>query len=320
VRAETSQAKIWPAPSKLMAAGIQRGSMCARHACFLGLIVAAIGLFHRALFFVVGASISVDQYSHILLVVPVSAALLYGTRKRTLGRVAYNTPAGLSFLFLIGCSAFAAGHESALTVSTYLSLSILLFAGCCASAFAFCYGADAFRVAVFPLLFLLLMAPLPDSVLERVVASLQNGSAVTACLLFRLAHIPYVRHGVVVALPRIDIYVAEECSGIRSSMVLLLCTLVLGQLYLKSFWAKTLLTLTAVPIMVAKNGLRIFVLSTLGMYVDPSFLSGRLHHEGGFIFFGLAFAGVFLLIWLFQKLGLDPGTTGSAASNQDLHS
>jgi hypothetical protein len=43
------------------------------------------------------------------------------------------------------------------------------------------------------------------------------------------------------------------------------------------------------------------------MYVDPSFLSGRLHRDGGFIFFAIAFAGILLLIWLFQKLGLDPG-------------
>ena len=319
MRAGTSHVRTWPAPSKVMAADIQSGSMYARHACFLGLILTAIAIFHRALFFVAGASISVDQYSHILLVVPVSAALLYMTRRRVLAHVAYNPLAGLLLLFLMAAFAYTAGHSGALTASAYLSLSILFFAGCCVTAFVFCYGVQAFKVAIFPLLFLLLMVPLPDSVLERVIAILQNGSAVAACLLFRAAHIPYVRHGVVVALPRIDIYVAEECSGIRSSMVLLLCTLVLGQLYLKSFWTKTLLTITVLPIMVAKNGLRIFVLSTLGMYVDPSFLSGRLHHEGGFIFFGLGFAGLFFVIWLFRKIGLDPGTADSLPENHGLH-
>ena len=117
-----------------------------------------------------------------------------------------------------------------------------------------------------------------------------------------MAHVPFVRHGVVLQLPRIDIYVAEECSGIRSSLVLILSSLVLGHLYLKSFWSKTLLMLAVVPMTIAKNGLRIFVLSTLGIYVNPSFLSGRLHHQGGFIFFGLAFAGLVVFIWFFQKL------------------
>lgn len=186
-------------------------------------------------------------------------------------------------------------------------MSILLFGLCCLSAFTFNYGAKAFRAGAFPLLFLLLMVPLPDPVLEAAIAGLRNGSAIITCWLFDLAHIPYARHGAVLVLPRIDIYIAEECSGIRSSMVLLLSALVLGHLYLRTFWGKLLLTLAVLPVTVAKNGLRIFVLSSLGMYVDPSFLSGRLHHDGGFIFFGLAFAGLLLTIWVLQRIEVNRG-------------
>jgi exosortase len=287
------------------------GALYVRHGCFLGLFLAAVGIFHRALFFVVRSSISVDQYSHILLVVPVSASLLYLTRRKVLADVAYWPPAGVLFLALVAGFAYGAGHSSALSPSGYLSLSILLFAACCVSASVFCYGIQAFRAATFPLLFLLLMVPLPDSVLHSVTSMLQNGSAVATCWLYRAAHIPYARHGVVIVLPKIEIYIAEECSGIRSTMVLLLCSIVLGHFYLKSPWAKILLVLAVLPLTVAKNGLRIFVLSTLGMYVDPSFLSGRLHHQGGFIFFGLAFALLFVLIWLFRKLGIESGTPDS---------
>lgn len=298
-----------------MEAAEKPGSTYARHGCFVGLILLALGVFHQALAIVIRSSISVDQYSHILLVLPVSAAFLYLTRKRVFKNVAYWAPGGILFVALLAVFAYSALHAGVLSPSGYLSLSVLLFAGCWIAAFAFCYGVEAFRAAAFPLMFLLLMTPLPDSVLERAVASLQNGSAVATCLLLRAAHIPYVRHGVVIALPKIDIYIAEECSGIRSSMVLLLCSVVLGHLYLKSVWAKVLLTLAVLPITVAKNGLRIFVLSTLGMYVDPSFLSGRLHHDGGFIFFGIAFASLFLLIWLFQKLRLDKGTAATFPEN-----
>ena len=37
--------------------------------------------------------------------------------------------------------------------------------------------------------------------------------------------------------------------------------------------------------MILKNGIRIATLTLLAMYVDPSFLTGRLHHEGEVIFF-----------------------------------
>ena len=293
--------------------------MFVRHACFLGLIGAAVLVFHRALFFVTGYSLAVDQYSHILLVVPVSAALIYASRKRVLAHVDYCALAGLSFLAMLGIFAFSAGYGGELTASAYLSLSILLFAGSCVAAFVFSYGVQAFRFAIFPLLFLFLMVPLPDAALQRVVASLQDGSAFAACVLFRVAHIPYIRHGVVVALPKIDIYVAEECSGIRSSMVLHCFVLWCWRIsYLRHWWEQGAADACGASAHDCKERTEnILVLSTLGMYVDPSFLSGRLHQQGGFVFFGLAFAGLFFLIWLIQKLGLDPGTASRRPADPD---
>jgi exosortase len=284
------------------------GSSVLRHASFAGLAMALLATFHSPLLLVARLSVSVDQYSHILLVIPVSATLLYLDRRRIFSDVRSSILAGTVLLGALGTYGYASWKSGALYSSGYISLSVFLFAVTFDSAFSLCYGSRAFRKAAFPLLFLLLAVPLPDSALSHVIASLQNGSAVAACLLFRLAHVPYVRHGVVLALPRIDIYIAEECSGIRSSMVLLLSTLVLGHLYLKSVWGQIALAILVLPLMVAKNGLRIFVLSMLGMYVDPSFLTGRLHHDGGFIFFGIAFAGIFGVIWLFRKIGLDSGT------------
>ena len=279
-----------------------------RHACFLGLAGLSAIVFRRALWTVIGSSLDVDKYSHILLVAPVSAALLYLARKKVLAQVSYSKAGGFALLLLLVAFAYASTQSDTFSESGYLSLSFLFFVSWCLAAFVCCYGVAAFRAAPFPLLFSLLMVPLPDGVLERIIAALQNGSADATCLLLQAAHIPYVRNGVVLDLPKVSIYIAEECSGIRSSMVLLLSTLVLGHLYLKHGWTQALLALAAFPLTLARNGLRIFVLSTLGMYVDPSFLSGRLHRDGGFIFFAIAFAGILLLIWLFQKLGLDPGT------------
>ena len=42
-----------------------------------------------------------------------------------------------------------------------------------------------------------------------------------------------------------------------------------------------------VPVTILKNGIRIVTLSMLAMHVDPGFLNGQLHHEGGIAFFVL---------------------------------
>jgi exosortase/archaeosortase family protein len=58
-------------------------------------------------------------------------------------------------------------------------------------------------------------------------------------------------------------------------------TMVLAHLFLRSWWRKTLLIVAAIPLAVAKNGLRIFVIAELGTRVDPEFLDGNLHQHGG---------------------------------------
>ena len=83
--------------------------------------------------------------------------------------------------------------------------------------------------------------------------------------------------------------------------MLIVTTLVMAQFLLLSFWRKTLVVSLAVPFSVLKNGLRIFVIAMLGTRVDPGYLNGRLHHQGGIIFFGIALVSVMVLLWLLRR-------------------
>jgi exosortase/archaeosortase family protein len=76
----------------------------------------------------------------------------------------------------------------------------------------------------------------------------------------------------------------------RSSLALLLTTLLAGHRLLTSPWKKALLVLAAVPVAVIKNAVRIVTLTLLAAHVDPGFLTGQLHHEGRIVFYLLALA------------------------------
>src|SRR5207244_11592806 len=104
------------------------------------------------------------------------------------------------------------------------------------------------------------------------------------------------------ALPGVTIEVAKECSGIRSSLALLVTSLLAGHLFLRSGWRKSVLVLAILPLLVVKNGIRIVTLSLLSIYVDPGFLTGSLHHEGGIIFFLLALILLAPVLWFLQRL------------------
>jgi exosortase len=138
-------------------------------------------------------------------------------------------------------------------------------------------------------------------VLNVIIALLQQWSAWTAYAFFAVFGIPVTQDGVLLTIPGLTLQVAQECSSIRSSSMLLVTTMVLAQLLLRSPWRKALVIGLAVPLSVAKNGLRIFTIAMLGTKIDRGYLTGRFHHQGGIVFFAIALIGVFALLWIFRR-------------------
>jgi len=110
-----------------------------------------------------------------------------------------------------------------------------------------------------------------------------------------------LRDGFIFHLPSQSIEVAKECSGIRSSLCLILLTLVIAHESLRGNFRRFVLLLSTVPIVILKNGVRIVTLTLLAIYVDPSFLTGRLHHEGGIVFFLIGLVMLFPVLRLLRR-------------------
>ena len=102
-------------------------------------------------------------------------------------------------------------------------------------------------------------------------------------------------------MPRISIEVAAECSGIRSSLALLILAILVAHFCLRTFWKQAVLVLAGLFVMIFKNGVRVVTLTLLASYVDPNFLYGRLHHEGGVVFFLLGLAILAPVLWLLER-------------------
>jgi exosortase/archaeosortase family protein len=83
--------------------------------------------------------------------------------------------------------------------------------------------------------------------------------------------------------------------------MLVITTVFLSHLFLRSWWRRALLVAAAIPLSVAKNGLRIVTIAELGTRVDHGFLTGRLHHHGGIVFFGIAVVAVGALLFVLRR-------------------
>jgi exosortase len=269
---------------------------------FLFLIVASVAIWWRALASDLQLALTGEAYTYILLILPLSLTLIYAGNRESRHPIEPNSKIGSVVIGTAVLLAFASRWGVFhLSPSGNLSLSIVTLVIFWIGGVIVCFGLSIFKADRFPLCFLFLIVPLPDHALTWVIEFLQQQSAWAATILFRAAGVPVTRAGIMLSIPGLDVEVARECSGIRSSTILIVITLVLAQLFLHTWSRKTLLVLAAIPLAIAKNAIRIFIIGELGTRVDQGFLDDRLHHYGGIVFLGLALFAVFGLLWILRK-------------------
>ena len=274
-----------------------------RHICFIVFSIATIAIFFPSLRDLFRNSFHNELYSHIILIPFISGYFLHEKRKELFNNADYSLVPGIAALFS-GIVLLLVGTSTAISLNPndYLSLmtsAVLVF--WLGGIISF-YGLKTFKTALFPLLFLFMMVPVPAFIMDRLIYSLQVCSAETTYAFFKIVGIPVIREGFVFNLPGINIEVAKECSGIRSTLSLFIVGILSCFLFLKKWSSKGMLLLLLFPLAIFKNGLRIITLSLLGLYVDESWLTNsRLHHEGGFVFFLAALVVFGGIIWLLRK-------------------
>jgi exosortase len=243
-----------------------------------------------------------DDASHILLIPFLSLGLMYVERQTIFSRIStdYALPAVLGVACL-ALEVFSHYPPADWGESGALAIHVLALAFTWAAGFALCFGRSAVRSAKFSLLILLLAAPIPKPLLDNIIYFLQKGSADLTGAIFDSVGVPYLREGFVFHLSQVSIEVAKECSGIRSSMAVLILGLIAAHVCLRTTWRQVVFVLCSIAIMIVKNGVRIATLTLLSIHVDPSFLYGNLHHHGGVVFFLLGLLMLLPIMWLLMR-------------------
>jgi exosortase len=244
-----------------------------------------------------------DRYSHVLLIPVMTVFMVYLQRRRVFASPRY-CPSKSAPLLVLGIAAYYLAQKQFPTLNSNDRLSVVVLAMVLVwtAGFVLCYGAQSYRAAIFPLSFLLLMIPIPTVALDNTVLALQEGSAITTYALFKLFRVPVLwQQHFNFLLPGVEIQIAKECSGIRSSLSLFITSILAGYLFLQSSWRRIVFSLFTIPVVIFKNAVRIVTISCLGVYVDPGFLHGRLHHYGGLPFSLVSLAILVPLLFALQK-------------------
>ena len=245
----------------------------------------------------------ISLHSHIPLIPLTVAYLLYQDRK---GRVVtYRTSViGAVIMAIAGAAALAGAvaWPGRLSMNDHFSLMTFAYiALVAAGGFAF-LGRSWMAAAAFPMAFLIFMVPLPDAAVYWLERGLVVASAETAAFLFRFTGTPFLHDGTYIRLPGIVLHVASECSGIRSTWVLFITSLLAAHQLLRTGTHRLALVALVLPLGVVRNAVRIVVIGLLCVNIGPQMIDSEIHRRGGPVFFALSLVPLFLIaIWLHRR-------------------
>ena len=268
-------------------------------AACLAVIALTLVLFFPVLAYMVDHWLNSDgDYTHGLLIVPLSVYFAFERRDQLKKAPIEMSWWGLVPLIL-GSLSLAIGRLGVELTSmrtgvilTLIGLVLLLF------------GRHVFKILAFPLLFLFLMVPLPQSLVNTIAFPLQLLAAQIGVSVLHLLGIPALLEGNIIHLADSELFVAKACSGLRSLMALITLGVVFSYFLERGIVRRAIIVLSTIPIAILVNAARVALSALLAHHYGAAVATGPFHDYQGIFMFGMAFI---LLLLETSLLNLIPG-------------
>jgi exosortase len=247
----------------------------------------ALWLYSSILFHLTLQWLRDPNFSHGFLVPAFSLLVLWRDRQRLLNLPLSPSSAGLWIM---------AGALCMLVVGVLgaeLFLSRLSFVPLIASFIVLFWGWKHLRIALFPVLFLVFMIPLPAIIFNQITLPLQTIASKLAATALPFFGVPVLREGNIIKLPAMALEVADACSGIRSLLSLITLAVICGYTIRERPGTWLVLVAAAVPIAIAANCMRIVGAGLLVQYWNPDKAEGFFHTFSGWFMFLFSVALLF---------------------------
>ena len=272
-----------------------------------------------------------ENYSHGLLIPLIIGYILWSQRARLAGAVQRPTELlGLTTV-VIALVALWAGTAGAELYMQRMSLVLLL-----AGIVLYFWGFGLLRLLIAPLFLLILAIPIPAIIFNKVAFPLQLFASRCAVAAMMLFDIPVLRQGNVIELMPLGsretkkLEVVEACSGIRSLMTLVTLAVVFAyfthprggnpsdggngdmgtsrgsqiasRLRKYGLFRSSVIVLSAVPIAILTNALRVSGTGVLAHYYGTQVADGFFHSFSGWVIYVVAFLMLFAVGWLLDRV------------------
>jgi exosortase D (VPLPA-CTERM-specific) len=148
-----------------------------------------------------------------------------------------------------------------------------------------------------PVLHLVYMLPLPGALYYGVSTFLQGISSELGVYFLQLLHVPVFLEGNIIDLGVYKLHVAEACSGLRYLFPILSFSYIFAVLYQGPTWHKAVLLISAAPITIVMNAVRIALAGLIVNRYGAESVEGFSHFFEGWVIFLACIAILFALAW-----------------------
>jgi exosortase len=167
-------------------------------------------------------------------------------------------------------------------------------------------GRSLFRRAWLPIAFLIFMIPLPYRVEIAMGEPLQRLATKVSTYAMQTLGLPAISEGNIIHVDDVDIGVAEACSGLSMLFTFIAIAVGVAILMERPWLDRVLVVLSAVPIALLVNILRVTVTGVLHVTVGERIAGLVFHDLAGWLMMPTAIGLLWLEIALLKRLLLDP--------------
>jgi exosortase D (VPLPA-CTERM-specific) len=237
--------------------------------------VLLLGLYHPALYSMVTKWRS-DQYNYCYLIPFVILYLIWDKRADVPSTHSWNGMVPFAFGIVLYWIGELGGEHFTLLISFWFVLVGLCWVN---------LGWEKLKTIGFALIFVLTMFPLPYFLNTKLMVQLRLISSKLGVAMIQLYGLPVTRQGNVIDLGFVQLQVVEACSGLNSLISLLVLSLLIVYFFRSHLWKRCLVVLSAVPLAILTNSMRIAVTAVLHRYFGPEIAQEFFHEFSGLVIF-----------------------------------
>lgn len=214
--------------------------------------------------------------------------------------VEVKPPAGWTSILLLLPLLFVLGIAR---ITGTLEIEAVVMYGCLVVAAYSLVGGTVIRAIWFPLLYLALALPPPDSVVAAITQPIKILISDGAVQVLHLLGYPIASLGVMIQIANYQLLVAAACAGLNSIITLSAICLFYAYLRHKSDWKSFLIvSMFILPVAVFSNFVRVLILILVTYHFGEAAGQGFIHDFAGLTVFAISIATIFAIDALASKV------------------